>query len=180
MLRIGAQHADKVFLFHFLGAPQVAIYVLATAIPNELSSVFSHVNNLAFPKLVGRDAGELKASLPRKLLVFTLALIAIVALYVLVSPHLFRFFFPEYLSSVPYSQLFALTLLFLPVGVLLQRFYAARDLRVIGILNVAEPLVLLSLYVLLIPIFGIWGAVYAVLGKHVVSALILVYCFALR
>jgi len=175
--RMAAQYSDKVLLFHFIGPAQLAIYVFATALPQEISSVFSHINNLAFPKMVNRNSDELKKTLPIKVLIYTFILCAVVAMYIFISPLLFKIFFPQYLDSIPYTQLFSLTLLFLPTGVLMQKFYAHKNLKVLAVLNVIEPIILIALYLILIPFFGIYGVIYSMLLKLSINATMLIYLF---
>ncbi len=176
-LRMGVQYLDKILLFHFVGPAQLAAYLFAVALPQEITSVFSHVNNLAFPKMISKTSAELKSTLPRKILLFALLMVVVTIVYILAAPFIFEILFPQYLEAIPYSQLFALTMLFLPTSLLMQRFYAHKNTKVITTVSIAEPIVLLSLYLVLIPLFGVYGVIYAILAKLTFSLFLSLYFF---
>jgi len=172
VLRMGSQYIDKILLFHFVGPALLAAYFIAIAVPQELSSVFSHVNNLAFPKLAEKDNTNKKALL-RKLFIFMGILGVVVVGYILVAPHLFKLFFPAYLEAIPFSQLFSLMIIFIPAGLFVQYFHARANKKAIYILNTVEPVVLILGYIILIPLLGVYGVILALLLKSLISFLVL-------
>lgn len=176
-IRIGTQHLDKLLLWYFAGPIQVATYAIAAAPSTELASVFGHVNRLALPKMASQDKVQLRHSLARKMFVFFLALTPIVVLYIIAAPMLFRTFFPQYIDAVVYSQILSTTLLFMPLALLTQYFYAIRHVRAINTMSIVEPLLVVSLYATLIPLWGIYGVIAANIARPIGSGLVLVYFF---
>lgn len=172
-VRIGAQYLDKLLLWYFAGPIQVATYAIAAAPPQELTSVVAHVNRLALPKMSAQERSGLQKSLLRKVGIYFLFLLPVVISYILAAPFIFSFFFPQYLDAVPYTQLLTLLMLFIPSGLLTQYFFATKNLRALNTLNVVEPALLLSLYATLIPFFGIYGVIFASLGRSFGSTLVL-------
>lgn len=176
-LKLGAQHLDKVALWYFAGPVQVAVYAVAMAIPQELVSGVGQISKLALPKMSHRSASELQQALLRKTFIYFIIVSPLVFLYVITSPYLFSAFFPEYYDSVFFTQVAALLLFITPSGLLMQYFVATENKRVQYKTTIVEPLVQILLYMILIPTFGVLGAVLAVLIKHTVVFGLLILFF---
>ena len=105
-----ATKADNIIVFTRLGASELAIYSIATIIPEQIKGTFKNLASLILPKYsASMDANAVKLSLPKRsvqlFLVFTLISIA----YILVSPYVYDLLFPKYSKSIVYSQIFALS-----------------------------------------------------------------------
>ena len=169
---------DKVLLFHFLGAAPVAIYSVAVAPPEQLKGVLKNIKILALPKFSGHNLLETRAALKSKMWKFAALLIATSVIYILIAPFVFRIFFPAYLESIPYSQVFSLSIvavvLFIPLTVL----EAHKKTKELYKFNVATAVFQIILYVLLVPLYGLWGAITAwMIGRafNVFYSLFLLY-----
>jgi len=110
-----AAQIDKILVFHFIGAAELAIYSIAIAMPEQIKSLLKNVSNLAFPKFAEKNSVEIKTTFYKKMRLFSLFLLVIVFFYILVAPIIFRLFFPQYLESIIYSQIFSLGLLNIPI-----------------------------------------------------------------
>lgn len=159
-----AAQIDKVLIFHYLGAVEVAIYSIATALPEHLKSFVRNAATLAAPKYSKLTEEEARGSLPnlwRKMIIFTGVLLLGVGLYVVLAPTFFKIVFPAYLDAIPYSQLYALAILtgvmVLPVS-LIQYQQRTREMYVLNIVNYT---IQIGALVAFIPLWGIWGAVWA-------------------
>lgn len=106
-----ALNIDKILVFQYLGTAQLALYALAVALPDQLKSLLKQLLPLTLPKFALRSAAEIKETMGRK--VFQLGILILVAIsaYIFIAPYVFAFLFPAYSESVPYSQLYALSLL---------------------------------------------------------------------
>jgi O-antigen/teichoic acid export membrane protein len=156
-----SQQIDKLLVFHFLGAAQLAVYAFAIAMPEQIKAISSSISTLAFPKFAVKSAGELKDNFWRRLVYLILFMSVVAVVYILLSPMIFNILFPAYSQSVIYSQVFALSLIIvanvMPIT-LLQAHAAKRELY---IFNIAYPIFQIGTLIILIPLYGIMGAVAA-------------------
>lgn len=168
-------YLDGILLHAFLGPAALAVYSFAIAAPEQLKGLMSTAATAAFPKISQRtDTLEarqaIKKTLPSKLWRSSALTAGIVAAYILAAPFLFRIFFPQYLEAVPFSQVFALSLVLFPFGLFGAALKAEGNLKKIYAYQTAAPLIQIILLFLLIPFFGLWGAVAArLLGRLFVS-----------
>ncbi len=162
-------HIDNIIIFHFLGPVQLAIYAFASNIPERLSSLLKPISSIAFPKLAIKSQEEVSSILPKK--TFQLFIFSLVSgvLYLIVAPLIFRIFFPEYISSIFYSQIYALSIILSLTGSLpTTSLYATRS-KNIHVLNIIHPIFSILSVFLGTLYFGIMGA----LISKIASALFL-------
>jgi len=178
ILGVIAQNIDKFLLWHFLGAAQLAVYAFALSPVSNMEAVMGKLDLLIFPKVAEHNIGEIRKTIYEKALRIFLVAASVVALYILCAPFLYSIFFPQYLESVAYSQVFALTLLIsLPLMVFSAVFTAHAKIREKYYLSVIGPSIKILLFILLIPQYGIWGLVFGTLGFHLVSAVASIFFF---
>ena len=172
VLHIGANHVDKLLIYHFVGPAQLAAYFFAVALPGEINGMLSHFSTVAFPRLVGKDSYNFKIALLKKICLYTLLLLIPVVIYIGIAPWLFAFLFPAYTDAVFITQLFAGTLLFTPFSLLTHYFLASKNARALAILAIATPATQFVTMVILIPLLGVLGAVLAIYARLTVDTLI--------
>jgi O-antigen/teichoic acid export membrane protein len=156
-----SQQIDRLLVYHYLGAVDLAVYTFATAVPDQLKSIFNNASIIALPKFVSRPMAQIRTTLGYRLAGFT-ALAALAAcVYILLAPYFFRVFFPAYSEAIVYSQLYALALIpvanMIPVTVL--EAHAAK--RELYIFNIASPVFVIALLVALVSTYGLLGAILA-------------------
>lgn len=161
LLSTAAGQADELLMFHFLGPAAVATYSFATALPDQIKNFTNSIGTLAFPKFATRPLREVVSTLGYRLVLLTLGIGVMVALYWFGAPILFSLFFPAYLDAVPYSQIYALALIpataIIPTT-LLEAQAARRELY---ILNTVGPVVQILVLLFAIVFYGIVGALIA-------------------
>lgn len=170
-----ASNIDKLLLFHLLGPVQVAIYSIAT-IPLEHIKGFSRrIAMLALPKFAQKPIYEINGSLREmwwKTALLATVLLVISLVYILAAPFLFETFFPAYTEAVLLSQIFAPSLIvgafFLPLN-LLQGQGKTRELY---IFRTASAITQTILYLTLIPLFGLVGAITAWVATRVFNMIV--------
>ena len=173
-----ASYADSVLVFHYLGAAPLAVYAFAFAPPQYVLRFNGIFKSLALPKLAERDIPTLKRTLPRKIMLhFFVAGIATVG-YILLCPYFYQYLFPQYIDSIPYSQALGLIILTAPGVWLGQTLIAHMRKKELYLLNTVSPLIKLALFVTLIPLFGIWGVVYAALATGVLGFMLSAWVFS--
>jgi O-antigen/teichoic acid export membrane protein len=161
---------DKILIFHFLGAAPLAIYSFARAPIRELQKTRQFVLTPAFPKLSQRSLPELQRSLPYRTGLMVLVLIPIVIGYILIAPFVYNLLFSQYTESVIYSQVFATSLLLMPAALYIQALTAHLKHRELYAIKTVVPLTQVILLLILIPMFGLWGAFAAIFSAHLVRA----------
>ncbi len=177
VLGLVALQLDKVFVWHFLGAQELALFFIAYAIPQEAARFLQIVPTLAFPKFAVSTPETIRRTLMPKMLVQLGITTALVGTYILLAPFIFSMLFPQYMAAVPYSQVLILTALasaFLPISTY---FAAQKAVRTLYFLSVFLPSVRIASLVILIAAFGLWGAVYALLLEALVSAICWIVLF---
>ncbi len=171
------ERLDTILLWNLLGASSVAVYSFALAPIGQIKSYANNILPLAFPKLAQSTHKQLRKTLPYKLFVMFSIILAITLTYILAAPFLFKIFFPQYMSSVLYSQVFALSMLFMPRNLLMESFVALGEKKKLYLVNIIIPIIRIVLLITLIKFFGIWGAIYAFLLTQLFSLILTTYLF---
>jgi len=158
-----AGHIDKILLWHFLGAVPLAIYSFATLPITHFQKALKISETLAFPKFASQEKETFKKTLIPKILKFSAILIIPIGLYILLAPYIYKLVFPQYLESIKYSQYYALVLLLFPkrfIGQVLTAQAKTKSIYAITTINILGKIVLL---LILLPLYGIWGAIAALM-----------------
>ena len=162
-----SKYADRLLVWHFLGPVQVAIYSFATLPITHISEFFQPLSTLAFSKFSQSSGDLLKKTIPKKMLIIFLFSIPIILVYILIAPFVYQWFFPQYIESIFFSQLFSLTLLLQGNRLFAPFFNSQSKIGVVYLMNFVIPAVkLVSMFVLL-PFYGILGMIFAQLGSLV-------------
>jgi len=96
-----AANADKLLIWHFLGAAEVAIYTFSLAVPMRASGAFAMLNRLYFPKVAEQEFGDIKNTLFRKIFFISILTIAATLAYILLAPYLLIFSFQRIKNPYP-------------------------------------------------------------------------------
>ncbi len=172
-----AAELDKVLMFHFLGPASLAVYALAYSPVKEIRAGGEIMRTLILPKLSTRSISDIKRTLLRKAFIFFLIMLPIVFTYYFVAPYLYATLFPKYLESIIYSQLLIFTLLFLPIIMFRQAFIAKKQTKSLYIIDTVLPIFKILLLIILLPLFGINGAIITIFVHLTVSLMLLLYLF---
>jgi O-antigen/teichoic acid export membrane protein len=156
-----ASYLDRLLIFHYLGATEVAIYSIAIAPPEQIKGLFKNFNILALPKFSQRSKEEIKKTILSKTLKIVLITIPVIVVYVILAPFIFKLFFPKYLDAILFSQIFALSLI-VAGGVIpytaLQSQIAQKELY---LFNFSSSIFQIISLFIGIYFFGIMGAIIA-------------------
>ncbi len=171
------ENLDKVLIFQQLNAGQLAMYTFACAPIIEIGGLERILANLALPKLSQRSFIEIKRTLPRKVLLLTLLTIPIIVTYIAMAPYLFSILFPQYISAVPYSQFYALILIFTPGLLFNSALTAHKKLKVLYILKIVPPIIKIIAILILLPFYQIWGVLIGLFIFQGFKYILLIYFF---
>lgn len=152
---------DSVLVYHFLGPVQLAVYSFATMIPERVGGLLGFIGTAAFPKFANRTLTELRGSIISKTLrAAAIGGVAAVA-YAVIAPELFRLIFPKYLDAIPYTQIYALVILFMASNLVSLALQAKRLKAELYLVSFINPIMLIALQVPFLLFYGIWGMLWA-------------------
>jgi len=156
-----AEYLDKILIFQFLGASEVAVYSIAMAVPEQIRAFIKNLNFFLLPKFSAQNVAVVQKNLSKKIILLLLGLLIIVAIYIFGAPFFFKLFFPKYLTSINYSQFLALGLIayasIVPLNFLKAHKFTGKLYQSNNFTSLFQIISLL----ILIKFFGIWGAVTA-------------------
>jgi O-antigen/teichoic acid export membrane protein len=172
-----AQRADTVIIFTQLGAVELAVYSIATIIPEQIKGSFKNLSTLLLPKYAEHtNTDQLKKSVPRRSLQLFTILIIITTLYILIAPHIYQLLFPKYSESIFLSQILALSfpamIALIPISAIQSQLQEKNLYRLLTF----ESTIMLSLTIILTIKFGVLGTVIAKVATRYIS---LFYCYRL-
>lgn len=151
---------DKILVFHYVGAANLAVYSLALAPNDQIKGLFKNINSLAMPIFSSKSKSEVRQNLWHKIKFLALATTIIVVCYFFAAPYFFSFFFPKYLESIKFSQILSISLI--PVIIsgfiytILESQKAEKEIYYYNVYtNVFGIIILLPL----VYYYGIWGAI---------------------
>lgn len=169
-------YLDKILLFTLVGAVPLAIYSFALSIPSEIVNILRNISILSFPKFSAKSREEIRLSVKQKFWKFCILVGVIILLYIIVCPYIYKIFFPRYLDSIFYSQIYVLSLLTAPTMLMTAAFRAKAMKRELYILQGLSFLRLI-LFFCLIPFFGILGVLISILGTAFLSTVVTLFLF---
>ncbi len=170
-----ASNVDKFLLWQFLGPVAVAVYAFALAIPLRGVSTFTSVNRLYFPKFAERPLTEVRASVQGRIGLLLVLTTLTAALYALLAPFIFSIIFPAYMDAVPYTQLAAVLIALQPFSLFATILSAHARTKALYTYSSAIPLVQIALLLVLVPWFGLTGALAALIAAQVCESALAVY-----
>ena len=171
ILTLIANQVDNIFVFHFLGPVMLAQYSLASLIPERIGGMFKSLTSSALPRFASRNLTQIRENMLVRLLLLLIGVLVIIVLYAAIAPFFFRVVYPEYAAAVPYSQMYALTIVGVVGGIVTSAFYAHRRVKELYILNTAVPLFQITVQVLAIILWGIWGLIVAKIISSIVTSI---------
>ena len=163
-----ANYADILLLNAFLGPREVAVYGIARMAPEGIKGLVKNLGVLAAARMAVMEKSAVGKALAIRLVQATFAAFAVAAIYVLFAPIFFRFAFPTYPEAIAYSQLLAVSFLAFPAHLAESALAALLQKKGTVILAGTGAFSMLIFSLILIPPFGILGAVLArVLARFV-------------
>ena len=176
-LALTAQHLDKVILGSLNDLSTLAIYSLALTIPESLNTNLKTFMGIFTVKLIKKKDEEKKEIFKKFYLRLIFLGVVLAASFWMIIPFFIRYFFPEsYKEAIFYSQLLSLALIFSPLVIALSSSVTySGNYKHTLFFNIFPIIVRLVIYIALIPLYGIFGAVVALITERLLSAVVLTY-----
>jgi O-antigen/teichoic acid export membrane protein len=163
---------DTVLIFTQLGAAELALYTIATIIPEQIKASFKNLASLLLPKYARHEnITVLRRSVPKRSAQLFLLLFAVTVLYIIAAPYLYQLLFPKYQDAVLLSQISALAfptfILYIPYSILQSRL-AESELHKITLYSSIFQVITIFGFIFF---FGLLGAIIARLLYRVIFML---------
>lgn len=171
-----ADKLDYIILWQFLGPISVAIYSFAQLSISRIKGIIP-ITDLAMPKLSEKNIKDIKKSFLKKFLKLFILFIPFSLFLILILPYLYKILFPQYLKAIPYAQVLALTIILTPFSILTTSLVVEMKKRELYIIKSVTPVLQIILFLILIPIYGIWGVIIAILSTQLFNSALLLYFF---
>lgn len=160
-----ATYGDKLLLGHFLGFSELAVYSIAMIIPEQAKGAIA---SFMVPLLPQYSVAEKKGEMRDHFIFFVVISFACAMMLYLLMPIFFKIVFPQYVDGTSFARMLLGVLLFIPFVLLETFFRAKKKERVVFRANLIGSVTSLVFVVVLVPIFGIMGAIFAkLLGQFV-------------
>jgi len=156
-----AAHIENVIVFQMLGPVSVSLYNFALVIPDRLRSLFGFVGTAALSRMAERENFEVGKNIKHKITILIIIGLIIAVCYIPIAPFIFSVFFPKYLQSVLYSQIFAISIITIAASIPIGALYAKKMQRELYILNVGSPIIKIIIFAIGTYYWGLMGAVIA-------------------
>lgn len=157
-----AGQLDKLIIFHYVGAAELAIYAFATTLPEKINIMPKTISNLASPKFATQTMENIRNNILSKVIRIAALTLVISLIYVLFAPFIYKYLFPNYTGSILYSQIYSIMLVFSSLLTLpLSALTALQAKKEILFFNIVSPIVNISTVILMAYIYGIWGLILA-------------------
>lgn len=171
-------NSDKIIIYMMLGPVNMAIYLIATLPANQGLKLFGLIlSDLLFSKFTKQSLNEITGGLTLKAtLLMAVSLVTVIG-YVFTAEQIFKIIFPLYPEAVILSQIAMLALLTKFNG-LFNLFFMAKDLKKVQyFLMLSSNILKVILLLLVIPFYGLLGAVWTLVGVHLFRTIILLIYF---
>jgi O-antigen/teichoic acid export membrane protein len=161
---------DKILVFHYLGAIELATYTIAVAPTDQLKNIFKNINVMALPRFATRTKENMRANIFNKLLKLGIIVSLSVIFYIIIAPFLFKIIFPKYIVSIFYSQIMAVSVIAATLTAFLDTVFRAHSMKKeIYHFNIYGNTINLILLPILIYYHGLMGAVVArLIGRFLI------------
>jgi O-antigen/teichoic acid export membrane protein len=154
-----AMYVDRFIVAGLLGFENLAVYSIAVSITLFLALSGRLFGMVLLPKM-SRARPDQIGRIKRVFWLFFLVVAGFSALVALSLPFVWPFLFSKYAEALPYAQFsMAYAAFFLPSSVLLSYFQGQKKTKLLYAYNISSGILSLVLLAVLVPFFGIWGAV---------------------
>lgn len=164
---------DKVLIFHYLGAVELALYTIAIAPTEQIKGVLKSIHTLALPRFAEREKEDLRSAIFGKTLRLGIFVTAVIGIYIIGAPYFYQIFFPKYLDAVIYSQVIALSLVGATLSMFLYTFLESHgQQKQMYQFNIYSNIINIGIVFIMIYFYGLWGAI---LARLIIRTLLLLY-----
>jgi O-antigen/teichoic acid export membrane protein len=156
-----AGNIDSLLVFHFVGAPALAVYSFATGVVDQGKGPLKNLDNMVQAQFVNRDSAGIQGGMGGKIGRLFLFSLVCVIVYVFLAPYVYGLLFPNYLAAIPYSQVYSLTLLAVTFWPAASYLKAKKRVREQYIGTITNSIILILFIAIGVIVWGVWGLIFA-------------------
>ena len=172
-----SDNVDQILVFHYIGAAELAIYNFATAIPDQIKGPVKNLVNLLLPKFTERTDKEIHPAMNNKFLLLFIAGLTLSVGYIVVAPYIYKIFFPQYIDSVLYSQIFSLSMVSFVGMPAFTYMNSRKKIKELYVSNVSTSLLSMALVFISIVKWGLIGLVIVRVLMRIIAALVGIFLY---
>ena len=157
-----SSQVDKIFIGLFMGFEDLAIYAIAVSIPSQLKLITKPLSRMLLPKFAAsKDMKSMYIFLKKKLILMLIVSIVIILIGIMLLPFVIKLLFPpEYSPAIFYAQIAFIAFIFTIItNIFTQYLVSQKNTKGIFWMNLWGDCSKLVLILLLVPLFGILGAI---------------------
>ncbi len=163
---------DKFILFFFFGPAALATFWIASVLPQEVSRLVSAAGGTFFPRIVQTENEQTMVVVKKIFWLMLVLTLLLSTVYLLLAKFIFAWFLPVYAGAYLMSGALMFAFAVNPHVVVWSIFTAKKKVKELYIYSMAEPLLVCGLYLLFIPLWGVWGLVYALGARTLIMNLV--------
>ncbi|MBU0981949.1 oligosaccharide flippase family protein [Patescibacteria group bacterium] len=167
-----SHYGDKIIIGFFLDFRSLAIYTFAILITEQIKFLLKNIFMLALPRYSSKSEQEVKKRIPVHFVYILIITALTVLAFIAVCPWIYKFFFPQYKDSIPYAQVLAISLLFMPGKTFSTAMESHYKKTALFIFNTILPIQKIAFMLVLIPTFHLWGAVLSLALSRLVELIV--------
>lgn len=177
LFTISADYIDRIITPLLLGFTDFAIYTFATLVPLQIHQLLKTSTSILEPKIASIKDSELDKVFYLRIVILMLATLFIIVVYIISSPFIFDFLYPNYKqSSLFLSQIFSLSLLYYPFNIFALVLVKKHHTPALIKINMFYGFSTIISLIILISGFGLMGAVVSkIISRMIYSIAILFY-----
>jgi O-antigen/teichoic acid export membrane protein len=160
---------DSIIVFQQLGATNLAIYTIATILPEQIKTSFKNISTLLVPKYAMHDnLDSIKKSMFSRSIQLLLFTILITILYIVFAPLIYTLLFPKYHEAIILTQLISLSFPAMIALIPLSALQAHTEEKKLNKLNTYTSMLMIVLTTVLTITHGLMGAIFAkILSRYI-------------
>ena len=173
---------DKILIGIFLGPVELAVYAIAVSIVSALKNSLIQIIKVISPSIFMMEKEKLKSVFKKTFPFMILLNIIFLVVIILILPFITTFLYSQkYADSIFFAQVYSITIpLAFILAVLNASLISLKGENVLLISRLMGLVIILILYAVLIPIFGIMGAITASIIYYVSLCVLQYYYLKLR
>lgn len=173
---------DKILIGIFLGPVELAVYAIAVSIVSALKGSLIQIITVISPSVYAMEKKTLKSILKKTLPSIILLNIIFMLIVILVLPFIINLLYSQkYDDSIFIAQVYSITIpLAIIMAVLSTSLISLKEENMLLISRLIGFIIMLILYIILIPIFGIMGAILASILYYIILCILQYYYLRLK
>lgn len=168
---------SNIFVFHFLGSQNLAIFSFALAPIEQIRGLLRPIEKLLLPRISRNQWKVFGLKIFLKKIAPALGFLTFgIIIYIFLAPIIYKLIFPKYLESITYSQIFSTSLIFtFLIIILLSILRAKQKTKQLYIMSSTDFFSSIFITIPMIYFFGIMGLIFALLSIKIIESILLMF-----